>query len=217
MNNDDIFNRWNAWLEVIFDDVQGLLANRRIYQDVQEIVRANPKIQVPSAFYEWMGINYAVTQATGLRRQVDPRPDVISFANFLGEIKEQPAILDRQRYVALHVEGGLPDKRANSDFDRLAGKGKPHINPDKVEADLTEMKQKVDKIRIYANKRITRFDHSDFRSVPTFPEINDSLDFLETLLAKYLRLFRANAPLTLVPVWKYDWKKVFRTPWLEEE
>lgn len=217
MNNDDIFNRWNAWLEVIFDDVQGLLANRQIYQEVQAIVQSNPKIQIPSAYYEWLGINYAANQATGIRRQVDPRPEVISFANLLNEIKGQPAVLDRQRYVALHIEGGLPDKRANSDFDRLAGKGKPHVDPQKAEADLTGMKEKADKIRMYANKRITRFDQSDFQSVPTFAELNDALDLLETLLSKYLRLFRANAPLTLVPVWKYDWKKVFRTAWLEQE
>lgn len=215
--NNDVFNRWNAWLEVIFDDVQGLLANRQIYQEVQEIVQANPKIQVPSAYYEWMAINYAANQATGVRRQVDPRPDVISFANLLGEIKEQPEVLDRQRYVALHIEGGLPDKRANSDFDRLAGKGSPHVDAHKIETDLNEMKQKADKIRMYANKRITRFDQSDFRSLPTFAELNDVLNLLETLLAKYLRLFRANAPLTLVPVWKYDWKKVFKSSWIEQE
>lgn len=186
MNNDDLFNRWNAWLEVIYDDVQGLLINRYIYQEVQEIVHSNPKIQKESAYYEWMGINYASTQAIGVRRQVDPRPDVISFANLLGEIKQKPEVLGQRNDAQM------------------------------VDADLSEMKQKADKIRVYVNKRITQFDRSNFESVPTFTELNDCLDLLETLLQKYLKIFRVNVPLTLVPIWKYDWKKIFKTPWIEE-
>ena len=216
VNNDDLFNRWNAWLEVIYDDVQGLLVNRHIYREVQEIVLSNPKIQTESAYYEWMAINYASTQAIGVRRQVDPRPEVISFVNLLGEVKGKPEVLGRQRYVALYSASGLSKETADRDFDRFAGKGQPCIDAQRVDADLIEMKQKADKIRIYVNKRITRFDRSDFESVPTFTELNDCLDLLETLLQKYLKIFRVSVPLTLVPVWKYDWKKIFKMPWIEE-
>lgn len=214
MNNDNVFNKWNVWLEVIYDEVQGLLVNRQIYHDMEGIVRTNPKIQIESAFYEWMGILYASTQATGVRRQIDPRPDVISFVNLLGEIKDEPEVLDRERYRTLSG-GGLSKEAADRDFDRYAGEGQPHIDPQRVDADLTEMRQKADKIRIFANRRIVHFDRSDFNALPVFSELDECLDLIETLLKKYLKLFRANATLPIVPKWEYDWKKIFKTPWIE--
>jgi hypothetical protein len=214
-NNDDLFNRWNAWLEVIYDDVQGLLINRQIYQEVQKTVQSNRKIQIESAYYEWTAIIYASTQSIGVRRQIDPRPDVISFANLLGEIEEKPEILSRQRYIALNRKSILPEESVEESFDQLAGKGKPHIDPEMVRVDLTEIKDKTDKIRKYANQRITHLDRSDFKGMPTLVEMDECLELLETLLKKYLRLFRANAPASLVPAWQYDWKKIFKTPWIE--
>lgn len=215
MNSDDLFNKWNVWLEVIYDDVQGLLINRQIYQETQELILSNAKIQLESAYYEWTAIMYASTQATGVRRQVDPRADVISFANLLGEITEKPEVLSRQRYVALHAETASPKGTADQGFDPFAGAGKPHVDPKMAAKDLTEMKQKADKIRMYVNKRIIRFDGSDFQSPPTLGELDDALDFLDEALKKYLNLFRARHHDTIVPPWGYDWKKIFQVPWIE--
>lgn len=215
MSNDDLFNKWNVWLEAIYDDVQGLLINRHIYQETQEVIRANPRIQIESAFYEWMGIVYASTQAIGVRRQVDARPEVVSFASLLGEIKEKPEILSRQRFTTLYGGTGVSKEDSDLDFEKFSGKDQPHVDPQRVEADLAEMKKKADKIRMYVNKRITHFNRSDFKNAPIFADLDDSLDFLETLLKKYLGLFRVNMPVSIAPVWQYDWKKIFKTPWIE--
>ena len=60
MTNDNQFKKWNKWLDTIFADIQGLLVNRYIFWEVQKIIQANPKIQMGSLFYEWMGNIYSL-------------------------------------------------------------------------------------------------------------------------------------------------------------
>jgi hypothetical protein len=93
MDDELILKRWNNWLDTIYNDVQGILANRYVYQEVGKIIQANPDIQIGSAFYAWMEVCYITTQATGVRRQADIHKDSASFVNLLGEIIEHPQIL----------------------------------------------------------------------------------------------------------------------------
>lgn len=213
MTPDELFARWDAWLETIHTDVRGLLVNRHIFRDVHAIIQANPKIQLASSFYEWMGNTYATTQVIGVRRQLDRDPGSISFARLLGEVAANPHVVSRERYVALYKT--MPRDLGNKDFDRLAGAGVPHIDPAVPTGELTKLEALATRIKKYANKRIAHFDKSDFKALPTYAELDECLDYLEELLKRYLLLFRAQAYAAIVPVWQYDWKQVFRRPWIE--
>lgn len=149
----------------------------------------------------------------GVRRQLDKDPDSISFARLLGEIIAAPEIIFRDRYVALYKTNHR--EMAGKHFDRLVGAGRTSIDPAAPAKELAKLKTTADCIRKYANKRIAHFDISDFKNVPTYAELDDSLDYLEELLKRYLLLFRAEAYSTIVPVWQYDWKQVFRKAWIE--
>lgn len=210
---DAIFSKWDGWLSTIHREVQGLLVNRHIFREVQAIIQANPKIQLASSFYEWMGNTYATTAVIGVRRQLDKDPDSISFARLLGEVAANPEILSRGRYVALCKTN--PRDLADKDFDRLAGNGAAHIDPSVPRAKLGKLEDIAKRIGKYATKRIAHFDKSEFKNLPTYAELDECLDYLEGLLKRYLLLFRAQAHTTIVPVWQYDWKQVFRRPWIE--
>jgi hypothetical protein len=77
---DAMFAKWDGWLSTIHEQVRGLLVNRHIFREVQAIIQENPKIQLASSFYEWMGNTYATTAVIGVRRQLDKGHDSISFA-----------------------------------------------------------------------------------------------------------------------------------------
>lgn len=47
MTDDEIFKRWDGWLEKIHKDAQNLLVLRYVFWEVQEIIKANPRIQKP--------------------------------------------------------------------------------------------------------------------------------------------------------------------------
>lgn len=160
-----------------------------------------------------MGNTYATTQVIGVRRQLDRDPDSISFARLLGEVAANPHVISRKRYVALYKTMLLD--LGNKAFDRLAGSGATYIDPTVPTAELAKLEALAARIRKYANKRIAHFDKSDFKALPTYAELDECLDYLEELLKRYVRLLRAKSYTTIVPVWQYDWKQVFRSSWIE--
>lgn len=223
ITDDEQFAAWDQWLEHIKDEVTRLAVNKHIFWEVQEIIKANPKIQKPSSFYEWMGNVYATDAVIGIRRLLDPdiRRRSISFVRLLTEIKNSPEVLSRTRFLSLYRHADHPfdvqrfwEKRAHKDFDKFAGEGKPHVDPALIEANLSMLKEKAKNLHHYANKRIAHFDTGEFTTLPTFKELNDCLEFLEVLLKKYMLLFRAVAYKQALPVWQYDWKAIFREPWI---
>jgi len=150
----------------------------------------------------------------GVRRQLDPRSDSISFGRLLEDIEKNPEILSRQRYLSLYEGSALPIEVPEKEFDGSTGSGALYIDLKKVSEDLRNMKDKALKIRKFANKRIAHFDKSSFQDFPTFGDLDECLDLLEELLKKYMLLLCAQGG-DILPSFLYDWKKIFRYPWIE--
>jgi hypothetical protein len=92
---DGRLKKWLGWLEVIEKDIQQLLIRQYIFWEVQDIIKNNKDIQIPSVFYEYLGQTYIAYIAMGIRRQVKNHKDSISFARLLKEISETPRVLSR--------------------------------------------------------------------------------------------------------------------------
>ena len=69
-------DEWATWLRRITRDVQDLLFAREVYGTVGEMISANPQLQRPSHFYDYLARTYATHIAMGIRRQVDDRRDM---------------------------------------------------------------------------------------------------------------------------------------------
>lgn len=213
-HHDQLFEKWNQWLEIIRNDVTSLSVSRHIFWEVQNIIKANPKIQLASSFYEWMGPTYAVFQSIGLRRLVDPRKGTVSFRRLLEEIARQPGVISRERYVTLYEDPVIRKRIANKGFDKFAGVGQPHINPGMVREDRDQIVKKIEGMKDYVDKRVAHFAERGLTRPPTYGDIDDCLDFVEVLLIKYLAVLRAEMHPHILPVWQYDWKQIFRYAWI---
>ena len=104
----ELLRKWIEWFRVIFVDVRSLLLSRRIFWEVQTIIRANPKLQEqPGLFNRWLAANYVVAATVGIRRQLDrdlhPRHRSVSLVRSLTEIgatlEKRPDILSRSNFV----------------------------------------------------------------------------------------------------------------------
>lgn len=207
--------KWNHWLSVIHRDIRGVLIQRHIFREVRKIIEANSAIHGDSTFYDWMAEVYATSAVIAVRRQVDRHPKSISLARLLEEIKKNPKILSRRSFVSKYNK----DMKyvGHHDFDEWSGPGRAYVSPRVIGKDLTLLKQKAARLRKFANKRIAHYDRASFRKLPTFAQLSDCLDCLEELLKKYLLLLRAESHTDIVPVWQYDWTKVFRQAWISDE
>lgn len=66
---DQKLEKWIRWIRVIQEDIQPLVIAKDVFRSIQDLIKANPKIQKPTLFYWYMGATYAAYALMGIRRQ----------------------------------------------------------------------------------------------------------------------------------------------------
>ena len=189
---------------------------KHTFQEVQAMISANPKLQKSNSFYRYFASSFVSHSVIGLRRQIKTDSQSISFAGLLTEMIETPEILSRAYYVSLYV-GSSVENFANNDFDRFSGHGETHIDANRVSADLKRLRDATKRCEDFADKRLAHRDKRDPKQLPTYNEVNDCIALLDELYVRYHLLFHAQAMTSLLPSWQYDWKEIFRIPWIVGE
>jgi hypothetical protein len=163
-------------------DLASLRANQQRWRDYTAMVEANPLIQTPASFHGWLGDLYSTTQAVGIRRRADHDGRSVSLARLLFRMAEHPKVLSRDRFVRER----LAEWREEADgwFDDVVGRG-DSLDPAVPRRELQTLKQKVDPIRRYVNKRLAHLDQHRFQAFPTFADLDATLDHLYGLLRRY--------------------------------
>ena len=232
--------KWLTWMKAIEKEVYGLVVDAHMFWEVQDIIRANPRIQKPSAFYRYLGRTYLSHALAGLRRQIKPQKDSISFVGLLGDILKNPEALSRDYYSSLcafpdkpyisriETEGrkepaqvGITGTSKPNDlikmdaFARYADASGKHVCPRMAADDLKRLKSTVEIHDAIADKRIAHWDKDDPEDIPTFGELDDCIKLLDQTYVKYHFLFYAESIDTTMPTYQNEWKTVFLEPWLK--
>jgi hypothetical protein len=159
--------------------------------------------------------------SVAIRRQVDrdKRKRSVSLLRLLEEIRDHPTVLSRARYRRIsrmantHAPRGLADRG----FDRLVGPRQRHVSPKAIDREIRTLEKKTYRLKRFVDKRIAHHDKSRVRRLPTYQELGNAIAYLELLVLRYLTLFRAVHRQNLLPAWTYDWKEIFRHPWIPQE
>jgi len=85
--------KWIRWLKVVHDEIQQLVMAKDTFWEVQEMIKANKKIQKPSSFYQYLGNTYVSHSVIGMRRQLKVDSQSISLARLLTEMAETPEVV----------------------------------------------------------------------------------------------------------------------------
>ena len=227
-------------MEIIEKEIYGLVVDANMFWEVQDIIRENPRIQKPSAFYRYLGRTYLSHALAGLRRQIKPQKDSISLVGLLEEIAKNPEELSRSYYRSLCSQPNEPDMNQvemegregleevgitgtsqlkdliqMDDFAPYADASGKHVCPQMVEDDLKALKLAIEKHEEFADKRIAHWDKGEPDVIPTFGELDDCINLLDKTYVKYHFLFYAESIDTLMPTYQYEWKKIFLVPWLK--
>jgi hypothetical protein len=218
MNEAERRDRLIQWLEVIFRDVQKLLVDDHIFWELQEIVRSNPKFkQASGLFTQWTASAFIQAAAAAVRRQAKANSDSVSLKRFLREVQRYPCLVSREHYMSFYkgkgrwlIEGG------QRDFDAVAGKGGSHVSAAFVERQLRELENAVEGIAHYVDRRIAHYDKRGLaRPTPTLGDLSRALKTIGKLVTRYWSLLKGEA-ISVRPTIVYDWKDIFRFPWIGE-
>ena len=231
--------KWRKWMKAIEKEIYGLVVDANMFWEVQGIIRENPRIQRPSAFYSYLGRTYLSHALSGLRRQIKPQKDSISFVGLLEDIAKNPEELSRSYYrslcaypdgpdisqIEMESRGGLKEvgitetsqqkNLIKDDFARCADASGKHVCPKMVKDDIDKLKKAAKAYEDFADKRIAHWDKDNPTVIPTFGELDDCLKLLDKTYVKYHLLFYAESIDTLMPTYQYEWKTIFLEPWLK--
>jgi hypothetical protein len=69
-------------------------------------------------------------------------------------------------------------------------------------------------VREYVDKHVAHYDKSPMKTLPTFVDLNRSVNYLGRLLKKYTLVLTASSLLRVTPTPQYDVLAIFREPWL---
>jgi hypothetical protein len=213
---DNKLEKWLRWLKIIHDDIQQLLVKRNIFWEVQEIIKSNKELHIPSSFYDYLGDTYIAYITIGIRRQIKVSNTSVSFYRLLNELKETPTVLSRKYYIGLY-NGSVVADLADKDFNKFCNHNENHISKTMVDADIKELKKAVSIIEEFTDKRIAHHDKRSPKVLPKFKEVDECIDVLDKLYKKYHLIFHASIMDTIMPTYQYDWKEIFEIPWIKRE
>jgi hypothetical protein len=212
--NDELYKKWDGWIDVLGNEVINLFTQRHIYTEVRKILEEHPKVQQPDDFFFWVSVWYSSSMAVAIRKLADKDKNSISFRALLEGIKNNPRVISRTRFKQLFVNGNYREFYADVDFDRYVGDGNEYIDLSVVQSEIDELILKTEKLKHYVDKRVAHHDKEEFTDIPKYSDLDEAIDFLGSLYKRYFLIIKCLDPGELLPHWGYDWKKVFRYPWL---
>jgi hypothetical protein len=204
--------KWRRWIDTIGNELAVLLRKRRIYNDLGDVVKANPSTRSPGAFVDWMVTNYVTAICIGVRRLLDKDPRSISFGRLLFEMLQYPGVVSRQSLRAIY---GDQKFLADLTFSNIVGRGKSVLPTTKVRSDLRALEDSAERIERFVNKRIAHISPPGaIQRLPTFNELDQILDLLDETMKNYTLLLQTSAPSSFEPTPQYDWQDVLKKPWI---
>lgn len=206
------YRRWVRWWNVLFDDIKTIAHHRDLYRQVGAMIDANPALQVPSVFYDWMRLVYATSQASALRRLVDQDRRTFSLRRLIEDIADHPEVLSRRRFVRRY--GGSRFARiGNREFKRLARPGTDIVDARIIRRDLRDLLRTHRRVKVFVDKHVAHRDRRRMRRLPTYAEIDRCVDVVEQLGKDFSLILKAEGT-NVVPAIMGDWKRPFRVPWI---
>jgi len=217
------YAKTKAWLDTLADQIIRLREHQRIWEEMQEMVKNNSNLQKPSVFYDWINDMYVSGMAMAIRRQTDDDSRSVSFVRFLKLVKGNPSLVSRQRYRALFPKGdafveqleelGMKKDYIDGGYDDLVGPGKQQPTPGDIQVEIDELEKVTKKVVALADKVVAHHDENKPSDLPTSAEVEAAITYLEKLVQRYKMLFEATH-LSMDVAYQYDWKAIFRVPWI---
>jgi hypothetical protein len=194
--------------------------NEHIFWEVLEIIRKNPQLQSESsAFYDWMGSTFVHSTTLAVRRQVDQDKNSVSLLRFLMELQKFPDLISREYHRSLYerpdYDKKFADSMARHTYDRHVGVGDANLNTGALQQEIDSLIDASQKLHHYADRLVAHYDTRGLeRPTPKFEDLTSCLATLEKLVLRYLLLLKGAGQEKLLPTFTYDWKQVFRIPWI---
>ena len=219
--------RWEKWcrnFDAAEQDIRRLFHNRYVWLTISDMLeRTAEQIHFNAIVQNWLVMQYAHSQCTGIRRECDPDTRTSSLERCLRRLLETPGMADRARYEAgIQVNPSIPDQYRQiclCGFDEFAfSPDSPDLDPDKIQADLDALRDAAQATREYTNKVVAHRDGIGEEITLAWADLDQALNAVGIVLKRYYKLRHPGTVLgNLTPELPTGWEKPFRSAWCPDD
>jgi hypothetical protein len=216
----ELESKWSEEVGTLWDQVTAVHHHRAIWREMRAGLLETYRDDEPAFFLAHYARLYSTYQAMAIRRIADPRHEsrTISLGGVIEQIRKNPAVLRRDRYIEMYVRGKPADDLAyfrgdaTQIYDANFGQG------DELRIDLlTEWTRELDEscqaVRAYSTKTIAHIDAElDGLEPVTYDNLDIAIDALSSVFGKVQLLVDGVSVLKFEPTIQGDWKSPLRKP-----
>lgn len=203
-----------ALLDIQVISMTNILEKKLILDEINSMIRSNPDLQQNNLFWEWFFNNYIDGQVMEIMRILDQDQGLKNLLRFIDSLLQgsqaDPNFLKKVRDVQISA-ATLPKEMV----EQLV----PLFDTASLEADRKLLLEKSEEVKKYRDSVIGHSDPQKRAKINlTLTQVNELIDLLHEKIKDYvLRLTGSGYPTGtgLLPTIVYDWKSIFRVPWLK--
>lgn len=212
--NIEKIQKWQKILESQLNEMTDVLERRFIFQETKGIVEANPDIQQSNIFYDYFRINYIYAQIIQLSRMLDQDPRTESLLNLLSDIENNPDVFKRNWRDEINKLVASPNT-LQTFGNTLEEKT---LNPDVLTEDKCKLLCRFAPIKKYRDREIAHRQSHGQKPNLSFEKLDEFIDLVHKRILVYACFLHGSGypESGLMPVIQYDWREIFRQPWIKE-
>lgn len=198
------------------NEVLTIHLHRAFWRQTRNIIDANETLP-PSSWWEFIFDLYGSSQASAVRRLVDPHDNGVSLRRVLAEMQQDYRLLTFDYFIGLYPPRPTSLASQATDWwrEHFADDEDAHVDPSIVAGDLEDLVSTTAPVVAHVDRHIA---HSDARPVrpndlATLEEVHKSIDVIGSLFQRYYKLLTGGTP-TLTPHILDNWQAIFRQPWI---
>jgi hypothetical protein len=215
--------KWQEWTRRIEADLARVVDDQATFDQFRSVVEENAKWldgNSGAPFIDLIKRSYAAAAFMGIRRQLKVDDQSISLVRLLKQLAEGADQVTLDRYKELQDAGTAPWDWRKAALEELADESNPSvISRQKVEADIARVRQINERIEELADRVVAHHDKRGSEAKVSFDDLRGSIGAFDQIVQKYIVLFTGNSYSgeTLKANVAWDWKKIFRTPWIKPD
>lgn len=227
--NKRLIRKWKKLLDEVINDLTNLMEGRYVFNEIVSICKENENLKEDNIFWQFLRINYVSSAVLNICRQVDTNHDSLSLINLLNEILQNSNTITKRWFASQYQKNIKGDPGKMNDFKKIMfGVGKADfennfgkrnfIRKSMMSSDILKLKRHTKSIKKFRHKGIAHLDKNrKLKFNISFNDLNNAIDVLEKTALKYNLLLNqaAYAGGTLLPTIQYDWKMIFKEPWIK--
>ena len=215
--------KWQKQIGKIEQQILHLHHQRAMWREMSDAVAASSEHDDRSFFLDHYTSLYVDGAAMAVRRlAVDTgQRQEISLGILLADIAENPCTITRADFLAGYDKHDDDRDWAREDWLRLGRETWDRdwgdaetgcLDVARIKADLDLLRSTAEKVRGFADRTVAHIDSRGVKDLPTFNDLDLSIDTLGALFKRYAALLTGSGWAYLEPTMQGDWKRPFRKP-----